>query len=456
MEGLILPGHIDINREWMLLLSTMVTRQFKKQSLLILLIALFSVMAGCKLSFGAKDDSSSSHGQVAPPVFSLPSGTFHSAQSISITSETPKAKIYFTVDGSDPVAGQAGTYMYSVPIPLVAMYPNIAMKSIAKFSGMDNSTLESAEYHLEYDHSDALPQLPEPVISPAGGVFPLDQIQAASTVTITCADSGADIYYYFTDFDGLLPTPFGDPTIPANSDSKTGHPQFNAPYVGLLGTKLYNGPIEIPVQVDRLHYYVKAVAVRNGFRNSPIAKAHFRRAGFPTVETFTQTLEKSAVDVTQNLTLIVQDDTNVDDKGIHIIRLSVRVLGHGTTNPWDDPEMLYFEYLPAAPTIFKVCSKEVVTTYTFGTGSPAVLDYYKVDPAACSCVIDLDTAGAPRRITLNYNLTPKANAFDADAADIWKNNKSMWCWIGDDLISGSTSKHTNNPVTELGRWELTQ
>ena len=53
----------------------------------------------------------------ADPVFSLAGGTYIGAQTLTITDSTPRAVIYYTVDGPAPTTASA---VYTQPIPITA------------------------------------------------------------------------------------------------------------------------------------------------------------------------------------------------------------------------------------------------------------------------------------------------------------------------------------------------
>ncbi len=57
-------------------------------------------------------------GFVADTRFSVPRGFYSTAQSVAISSETPDAKIYYTLDGSEPGAGNPEALLYSGPISI--------------------------------------------------------------------------------------------------------------------------------------------------------------------------------------------------------------------------------------------------------------------------------------------------------------------------------------------------
>lgn len=56
----------------------------------------------------------------ATPTLSPAPGTYSSAQTVTITDSTPNVPIYYTTNGSNPVAGAAGTTRYAGPITVAA------------------------------------------------------------------------------------------------------------------------------------------------------------------------------------------------------------------------------------------------------------------------------------------------------------------------------------------------
>ncbi|MCH6255009.1 Ig-like domain-containing protein [Puniceicoccaceae bacterium K14] len=82
-------------------------------------------------------------GQVATPTFSLPSGSYATAQSVSISSSTADATIRYTLDGTMPsrFLGQ----FYSDPIALDSA---VELKAIAFKNGMEDSDVVSATYEI--------------------------------------------------------------------------------------------------------------------------------------------------------------------------------------------------------------------------------------------------------------------------------------------------------------------
>jgi len=117
-------------------------------------------------------------GSTQAPGFSVPGGTYSAAQSVSISSATSGAKIYYTTDGTTPTASST-LYTGSVMVN-----KNITLHAMAAASGLAPSPVATAVYAI------GLPTAATPAFSVAGGTY-----SSAQTVTITDATSGATIYY---------------------------------------------------------------------------------------------------------------------------------------------------------------------------------------------------------------------------------------------------------------------
>ena len=120
----------------------------------------------------------------AAPTFSVGSGTYNNAQSVTISSTTTGASIRYTLDGSTPTSSSA---LYSGPVAIASS--NTTLKAIATKSGMVDSTVTSATYTLT---------VATPSASPGGGTY-----TSAQSVTLSSATTGATIYYTV---DGSTPT----------------------------------------------------------------------------------------------------------------------------------------------------------------------------------------------------------------------------------------------------------
>ncbi len=123
---------------------------------------------------------------VDTPILAPLSGSFSSAQPVTISDTTPGATIYYTTDGSTPTTFSA---VYSAPITVSSTE---TINAIANASGYNTSAMASATYTI------AIPAVATPTFSPAAGTF-----SSAQSVTITEATPGATVYYTT---DGSTPT----------------------------------------------------------------------------------------------------------------------------------------------------------------------------------------------------------------------------------------------------------
>jgi len=108
------------------------------RKLLAVMAAVFAAACGSSSSSG----SAAAPPQTAAPTFSPPAGTFDAAQSVTITSATSGAAIYFTTDGVDPTTASS---VYSTPVPVSA---TTTLKAIATAPGFTQSTVASATYTI--------------------------------------------------------------------------------------------------------------------------------------------------------------------------------------------------------------------------------------------------------------------------------------------------------------------
>lgn len=86
----------------------------------------------------------------AKPVFSVADGTYKTDQTVTITSATPDAKIYYTLDGKEPTVASGmlydGPVKVSVPEETTAQ---VMLKAIAVKEGMQNSNVATANYTIQ-------------------------------------------------------------------------------------------------------------------------------------------------------------------------------------------------------------------------------------------------------------------------------------------------------------------
>jgi hypothetical protein len=171
----------------------------------------------------------------ATPTFSPPTGTFASAQSVTISTTSSGASIVFTTDGSTPteVGGvpQGTATFFTTPVSITT---TTTLKAIAFKTGtFSDSPVGTATYTIV--------QAAAPTFSPPAGTF-----TAAQSVTISTTSSGASIAYTT---DGSTPTESG------------GVPQGTA--------VLFTTPVSVSANTT-----INAIAFETGvFADSPVATA---------------------------------------------------------------------------------------------------------------------------------------------------------------------------------------
>jgi N-acetylneuraminic acid mutarotase len=117
----------------------------------------------------------------ATPTFSVPTGSYASAQSVTISDATNGAFIYYTTDGTTPTVNSAN-FQTTTWAPLSIPYSE-TLKAIAVASGCLTSAVATATYTLP-------PQAATPTFSLPAGTYTSFQ-----TVTISDTTPGATIYY---------------------------------------------------------------------------------------------------------------------------------------------------------------------------------------------------------------------------------------------------------------------
>ncbi len=172
--------------------------------------------------------------KTATPVLSLASGSYSSAQTLTIADATSGAVIYYTTNGTTPTSSSA---RYTGPITISATE---TVGAVALATGYTTSSLASATYTITSGSSGSgstsgSGTLPAPTFSVAAGSY-----TAAQTVSITDATAGTTIYY----------TTNG--TAPTTSSTR------------------YTGPLTVSTTET-----IEAIAVASGYTNSPVAKASY-------------------------------------------------------------------------------------------------------------------------------------------------------------------------------------
>jgi hypothetical protein len=122
--------------------------------------------------------TSSTEQTAATPVFSPLPGTYSSTQNIALSSTTPGATIYYTINGTAPTTSSA---VYSSAIAVSA---NTTLEAMAVASGFTQSAVASAAYVIQTGATAT------PTFSPGAGTY-----SAAQSVAISDSTPGAVIYY---------------------------------------------------------------------------------------------------------------------------------------------------------------------------------------------------------------------------------------------------------------------
>ena len=160
--------------------------------------------------------------QAAAPTISPNGGTFSVTQNVTLSTATPSATIYYTLDGSTPTSAST---LYAGPIAISA---NTTIKAIATAAGLTPSVVSSATFIFGA-------QTPMVTFSPAAGTYPV-----AQSVTLSDSDSNAEIYYTI---DGSMPS---------------------------VSSTLYAGAIQVSTSET-----ISAIAIDPAMQNSNIATAAY-------------------------------------------------------------------------------------------------------------------------------------------------------------------------------------
>jgi hypothetical protein len=158
----------------------------------------------------------------ATPVISPNGGTFSTSQSVTISSATQSAAIFYTVDGSTPTPASTE---YTGPITISV---DTTLKAIASAPGFLQSSVTSAAFTFTS-------QTAPVTFSPGGGTY-----GSAQTVTLSDADASAKIYYTTN---GSTPS---------------------------ASSTLYAGPVQVAVSET-----IKAIAIDPALQNSNVTTATY-------------------------------------------------------------------------------------------------------------------------------------------------------------------------------------
>ena len=120
--------------------------------------------------------------KVATPTFSPAAGTYTTDQTVTISTATSGATIYYTTNGDTPTTSSS---VYSSPISIAGNGTSKTIKAIAAKTGMTTSDVASGSYTIIY------PKVATPSFSISAGVY----YTSPKTVVINCATAGATIRY---------------------------------------------------------------------------------------------------------------------------------------------------------------------------------------------------------------------------------------------------------------------
>jgi hypothetical protein len=162
--------------------------------------------------------------QTAAPVFSPAAGFYASSVTVTMTSATPDATIYYTTNGTAP---STASNLYSGPVTLAV---TTTLNAIAISSGAVQSTESTAAYVVAS-------QTAPPNFTPAAGTY-----VAAQSVTLSDDTVGATIYYTT---DGTTPTHNSTVYTGAIAVSKTTTIQAIGSYAGLSDSAVVSGTFTI-------------------------------------------------------------------------------------------------------------------------------------------------------------------------------------------------------------------
>jgi len=177
-------------------------------------------------------------GEVAKPTADPAAGEVASGTTITLSTSTAGAEIWYTTNGNTPAKSGSGSTKYETPISITA---TVTIKAIAVKDGMNDSAILEAAYTIAVVNTVA-----KPSADPAEG-----EVANGTTVTLSSSTSGVEIWY----------------TTNGNAPAKNGSDS----------TK-YETPIAIITAVT-----IKAIAFKDGMNDSAILEAAYTITAVNTV-----------------------------------------------------------------------------------------------------------------------------------------------------------------------------
>lgn len=171
-------------------------------------------------------------GIASNPVISPGTGSYSGLQTVTLSTATSGASIYYTTNGNLPVTDKPNTFtkLYSAPFQVNT---TSTVRAMAVKSGLVNSGYSVAILTI----NDPTPTVATPVITPGSGIY-----SGTQSVSITSTTPGATIYY----------TTSG-----------------NTPVVGTSFTKLYSGNFILAGSAT-----IRAMATLSGSINSAVSVSY--------------------------------------------------------------------------------------------------------------------------------------------------------------------------------------
>ena len=157
-------------------------------SVLAIGLAALSI-AGCGSGGSNGGNNTPPETQAATPTFSPAAGVYTSVQSVTLSTTTAGASIYYTLDGSTPTNTST---LYSPATPIQVAATTTINAIAAEPPGYLNSNVATATYTIN------LPVAATPTFSPAPGIY-----TSAQSVTLSDTTTSASIFYTT---DGSTPT----------------------------------------------------------------------------------------------------------------------------------------------------------------------------------------------------------------------------------------------------------
>jgi hypothetical protein len=282
-------------------------------------------------------------GSIQPPSFSPSAGTYASAQSVRITSDTPGAMIYFTTDGSEPTTNSP---LALAPIEVAV---NTRIRAIAAVSGVNVSGSREAIYQINVS---------QPLASLAPGSY-----SGPQTVALSSATTGAEIRYTL---DGSLPT---------------------------AGSQRYDGPITISRSTT-----LKAIGIKSQMLESAALTANY-----------------SIIGTVEPPTFALLPGTYTGDQTVAISTVTPNATIHFTTDgstPSSSSPLYQSPISVAANTTIWA----IAISNEF-SGSSASVGAYTIKVARPSTSIDSGVYAAPQTIKLSSSTAGAAIHYTTDLSE---------------------------------------